>query len=127
MFRYGLVGIASNFAGYITYLLVTFLGVTPVVTMSILYATSAAIGFWGNKKLTFSHEGNVLSAGIRYILAHCLGYLINLAVLVVMVDRLGYAHQWVQAVAILIVAAYLFVALKFFVFKRAAPSNADVS
>ena len=53
------------------------------------------------------------------------GYLMNLAILFVFVDKMGFAHQWVQAVAIFVVAGYLFLAFKFFVF--AAPPKAPES
>lgn len=115
-FRYGLMGVAINLAGYLVYLLVTFLGVTPKITMSLLYIAGAAAGYWGNRKLTFMHHGSMLGSGMRYMVAHGIGYLINLTILMVFVDRLGFAHQWVQAVAIFIVAGYLFMAFKFFVF-----------
>lgn len=57
-----------------------------------------------------------MGAGVRYVIAHCIGYLLNLSILIVFVDELGYAHQWVQAIAIFVVAAFLFLAFKVFVF-----------
>ena len=124
LFHYGLIGIASNLAGYIIYLLVTYLGATPKMTMSLLYGVGAVIGFLGNRKLTFAHKGSLLGAGVRYVIAHCFGYVINLVILIVMVEELGYPHQWVQAIAIFIVAAFLFLVFKFFVFRN--PSFLDV-
>jgi putative flippase GtrA len=123
LFRYGLVGLASNLIGYLVYLCLTHFGTTPKITMSILYVVGATIGFLGNRKLTFAHKGNLLGAGVRYVIAHCFGYLINLTILVLMVDRLGYPHQWVQAAAIFVVAGFLFLVFKFFVF--AEVDNAD--
>ena len=123
LFRYGIVGLASNALGYMVYLLITYLGASPKITMTLLYAVGATVGFWGNRKLTFAHEGSVLGAGVRYLIAHCFGYCINLAILLVGVDQLGYAHQWVQAVAIFVVAAFLFITFKFFVFPDMNVSN----
>jgi putative flippase GtrA len=123
LYRYGLVGIASNLAGFMVYLLITQLGGTPKITMTILYGVGAVVGFWGNREMTFSHKGSLLGTGVRYIVAHCFGYFINLAILVVMVDKLGFVHQWVQAFAIFIVAAFLFLAFKFFVFRESQISN----
>jgi putative flippase GtrA len=91
--------------------------------MTLLYGVGAAVSFWGNRKLTFAHNGSLAGAGARYVMAHCIGYLINLTILIVMVDKLGYAHQLVQAIAILIVAAFLFLAFKFFVFTDLIVSN----
>ena len=113
---YGLIGIVSNIAGYLMYLMITYFGCPPKIAMTTLYCVVAAVSFLGNRKLTFKHQGHLLGSGIRFIIAHFFGYLLNLTILIVMVDNLGYAHQWVQAVAIFIVAAFLFMALKFFVF-----------
>lgn len=118
LLRYGLVGIAVNLAGYLVYLLITLVGVTPKITVSILYPLGALAGFWGNRQLTFMHRGSLLGSAGRYIVAHCLGYFLNLALLFVFVDRLGFAHQWVQAAAVIIVAGYLFLAFKFYVFSN---------
>ncbi len=117
LIRYGIVGIVCNLIGYAIYLLITQSGLSPKTAMSILYLLSATISFWGNRQYTFAHQGNQLGAGARYFIVHCIGYLINLSILVVMVDILEFAHQWVQAMAIFIVAGFLFLALKFFVFR----------
>lgn len=114
--RYAFVGIVSNLAGYLVYLLVTYLGATPKITITLLYGVGAAIGYIGNRNFTFAHKGSFLGAGVRYFIAHFFGYFINLIILIIFVDHVGYAHQWVQAVAIFVVAGFLFIAFKFFVF-----------
>ena len=113
---YGLIGIVSNTAGYLIYLMITYFGCPPKIAMTILYGVGGTVSFLANRKLTFKHQGHLLGSGIRFMVAHFFGYLLNLIILIVMVDNLGYAHQWVQAVAIFVVAAFLFVTLKFFVF-----------
>lgn len=118
--RYTFVGVLSNAAGYAVYLLLTHLGATPKLTMTLLYGVGAMIGFFGNRGLTFSYKGMLLGSGIRYVMAHIVGYLINFTMLAVFVDGFGYAHQLVQAAAILVVAAFLFITFKFFVFKSVA-------
>ncbi len=123
LLRYGFVGITINLAGYMVYLLLTYLGATPKITMSLLYGVGAAIGFMGNRRFTFAHKGSLVGTGIRYAIAHCFGYFLNLAILIVMVDKLGYTHQWVQAVAIFIVAGFLFMTFKYFVFRKSNYSN----
>lgn len=119
LIRYGLVGAASNLAGYLVYLAVTGLGAPPKVTMTLLYSVGATVGYIGQRNVTFSHSGSMLGSGLRYLLAHCCGYLINLSILVIFVDQIGYRHQWVQAIAIFVVAAFLFVAFRYFVFPEA--------
>jgi putative flippase GtrA len=116
LIRYGLVGIATNLLGYIIYLVITYLGVEPKLLITFMYPVGAIIGFFGYRHWAFSHKGKVLKSSMRYFIAHIFGYLINLFILLLFVDRLGYPHQLVQAAAILIVAAFLFLAFKFFVF-----------
>lgn len=116
LIRYGLVGVVSNLTIYIVYLLITFLGVEPKLAMTLVYIIGASIGFIGNRKWTFAHRGDSASAVLRYVLAHLFGYLLNFLILFSFVDRLGYAHQWVQAVAIIVVAGFLFIVFKYFVF-----------
>lgn len=117
LIKYGAIGFATNSAGYLLYLIITYIGIPPVVAMTLLYALGATIGFFGNRKLTFSYEGSVIGSGIRYILTHLAGYALNLAILVIFVDRLGYPHKIVQAIAILCIAAFLFIMFKVFVFR----------
>lgn len=113
---YGIVGLLSNFLGYLVYLLLTFQGLGPKLAMSLLYAVGAGIGFFGNRNWTFRDTGPVMKSGFQYLLAHLAGYLLNLSLLTVFVDRLGYPHQLVQAIAIFVVAGFLFLIFKFLVF-----------
>lgn len=116
LLRFGVVGIVSNAAGYMVYLIVTYLGATPKITASVLYGVGVAIGFWGNRRWTFQHKGSAPGTVARYLGVQCVGYLINIAMLVWLADGLGYPHQLVQAAAIVVVAVFLFVACRFFVF-----------
>lgn len=117
LLNYALVGLLSNGCGYAVYLLLTAIGCTPKLTMTALYLIGALISFIGNRRLTFSYEGKLLGSGIRFLLVQLGGYAINFCLLSVFVEQMGYAHQWVQAAAIVLVAIYLFVTLKYFVFK----------
>lgn len=127
MLRYILVGIVSNLAGYAAYLLFTLFGAAPKITMSFLYLVGATVGFFGNSKLTYAWEGSLFGASIRYAAAHAVGYALDFAMLSYFVDRLGYPHQIVQFVAVALVAVYLFVAFKHFVFPQPQPPKPELS
>lgn len=124
--RYAIIGMLSNISGYLIYLLATYMGATPKLTMTALYVVGAVVGFFGNRKFTFGYGGRVLAAGVRFIFAHSLGYLLNLSMLLIFVDHLGGAHQLVQALAIFVVAIFLFVMFRFFVFPEKAASGFGV-
>jgi putative flippase GtrA len=123
LLSYAMVGVLSNLAGYALYLLLTHLGCTPKLTMTMLYAAGATIGFFANRRFTFRHDGHVGATGIRFMVAHALGYLLNLALLLIFVDVLGFAHQIVQAIAIVVVALFLFMLFRLFVFVQRSPES----
>ena len=127
LLRYGLVGAATNLALYAFYLLITYLGMAPKPAMTVAYVIGALIGFVGHRNWTFSHKGTVLGSGARYCIAHLLGYLLNFLILLTFVDKLGYSHQLVQAAAIFVVAAFLFIAFRYFVFPKAEHSGTKLN
>jgi len=116
LFTYALVGILTNLTGYALYILLTHFGCSPKLAMTALYSCGALFGFFANRRFTFRHDGHIGRAGIRYLIAQLLGYLLNLILLLVFVDWLGFAHQIIQAIAIITVAIFLFALSRFFVF-----------
>jgi len=115
--RYGVIGVLNNSLLYLLYLLITGYGIEPKLAMTILYCLGLCTSFLGNRKWTFEHRDATKRAIFRYVIAQLFGYLLNVALLYLFVDRIGYPHQWIQLIAIIVVAVYLFLALKFFVFR----------
>ncbi|MDH4872495.1 GtrA family protein [Pseudomonas sp. BN515] len=116
--RYAVVGLLSNLSGYSVYLLITWLGTSPKIAMSLLYIIGASLGFLGNRRWAFGHTGSVPASLLRYGLAHVLGYGLNFMMLDIFSSQLGYPHQAVQAVSVLIVAVFLFLMFRLFVFPQ---------
>ncbi|MBL0010846.1 MAG: GtrA family protein [Nitrosomonas sp.] len=118
LFRYGLIGVVTNLSWYCVYLLITFFGAEPKLVMTFLYLCGATISYLANRKWTFQHNGYWVSSTIRFAIAHMMGYSLNYFLLLIFVDHYHYPHQWVQGAAIFIVAGFLFIAFKFFVFSE---------
>ncbi|MCS5706441.1 GtrA family protein [Synechococcus sp. FGCU-3] len=114
--KFALVGVATNLAGFSLYLALVSFGADPKVTVSILYVVGSLAAFISNRKFTFVDSGNLSATGIRYFGAQLSGYIINLSFLYVFVDLLGFAHQAVQVIAILVVGIWLFWVMRLFVF-----------
>ena len=110
--RFGVIGFASNLLLYLVYLGLTKIGLRHKFAMSILYVVGVLQTFVFNNKWTFRHYGNQMVTFTRYISLYAFGYLINLAVLIVMVNQLGYSHERVQGVTVLVLALLLFVLQK---------------
>jgi putative flippase GtrA len=116
LLRYGIVGVGTNLAGYLVYLGLTWAGVEPKLAMSGLYALGVGVSFALNRRWTFGHRGRVGPAGLRFGAAHLLGYAINLGMLAILHDALGWPHELVQALAFPVLAIYFFLSHRFFVF-----------
>ena len=122
LLRYGVVGLASNTVGFLLYLLLTDgIGMDPKLAMSLLYVVGVLQTFLFNRNWTFSHDGPKRRALIRYFCAYGFGYLVNLAVLVILVDHFRLPHQPVQGAMIFVLAGLLFLLQKFWVFRPAHP------
>lgn len=116
LFRYGIVGVASNAVGYLLYLALTTIGVESKMAMSALYVAGMAQSFFFNHRWTFQ-RGRFGGSLARYLIAHTLGYTINFTMLYLLVDFLSFPHQLVQAAAVILVALFLFASFRFWVFK----------
>lgn len=121
LIRYALVGLTSNLLCYLVYLGLTGAGMNPKLAMSALYGVGVAQTFIFNKRWTFEHHDQQQRAFYRYCAAYGLGYVFNLAVLYLLVDRYRFPHQIVQGAMILLLAITLFLAQKFWVFRATTP------
>lgn len=120
LLRYGIVGISINGVGFAGYLALVWLGLSPVGAVSALYPAALLAGLALNRRWTFGDQGPWGSTLLRFLLAHACGYLLNLLLLQLFVGCLGVPHAIVQACAVFIVAALLYLALRFFVFNAGA-------
>lgn len=120
VFSYGLIGIATNGLLYAGYLGLTMLSVAPSLAMTICYVSGIVLSYRLNGRLTFRHGAGFDATLLRFLLACLAGYGFNFAGLRLGVDVMGWPHQGVQFVLILLTAALLFVLQKFWVFPSAS-------
>lgn len=116
--RFAVVGIVSNAALFIVYLLVTRMGMGHKLAATLAYGLGVLQTFVFNRGWSFKHEGAAGPALGRYFAAYGAGYLLNMVALFVFVDSAGLPHQWVQGIVIVVLAALLFVLQKFWVFRK---------
>jgi putative flippase GtrA len=116
--QYCIVGVLTNALAYGLFLLVLASGVEAKFSMSIVYVLAAAVSFLVNRTWTFSFTGTWLSNTARFLGAQVSGYLLNLLILLVFRDHYHYPAAYVQAVAILVIALYMFAISKVFVFRQ---------
>ncbi len=118
LFRFGIVGVAHNLLGYLVYLLITWLGVDPKIAVAILYPIGTAASYFANRHWTFDHKGAVGESMAKFITMHAVGYVLNLLIIYVGYDVLGFPHQLVQLFAMAFLALTFFIVSKFVVFAK---------
>lgn len=116
--RYGIIGLLSNGILYCLYLMLTWLGLEHKIAMSSLYVVGIMQTFIFNRQWTFEHKGLVKSSLARYVATYVIGYIFQLVSLLVFVDQLGFPHQLVMAILILVTAVSFFVLQKYWVFSK---------
>jgi putative flippase GtrA len=86
--------------------------------MTLLFGIGMLQTFLFNKRWTFEDKGEQRTAFLRYCISYGLGYIINLSVLYLMVDKLGFPHQVIQLATMVLLAVLLFLLQKFWVFNK---------
>jgi len=116
--RYGLVGLSLNSMMYIVYMILTAYCFSPFNAVFLLYPLGVLVSFFAHRGLTFklnSLKWNSIEL-FKYVFSYAVGFLLNLSILYIFFEKLGYPHQLVQLCAIFIVAGFLFISMKLFVF-----------
>ena len=115
-FRFVVVGLASNAVLYLFYILLTSAGFYPPAAVSIVFAIGALQTFLFNRQWTFSGGGDRSKHLARYLTAYVGAYMLNMLTLYIFVDQMDFPHRWVQAVAVVVIGALLFVGQRYWVF-----------
>ncbi|MDP3652861.1 MAG: GtrA family protein [Rhodoferax sp.] len=123
--RYAVVGLFSNAFVYAIYLALTHFGLDPKLAMSLVYCIGVLQTFVFNKAWTFQFSGTTAPAFARYAAIYAVGYLINIFVIILLVERADLPHQWVMAGLILFMAVFFFMGQKFWVFRHDSRARRD--
>jgi putative flippase GtrA len=108
-FRFAIVGFATNVVGYICYLAITWVGLGPKLSMTIVYGLGVAQSFAFNRNWSFRDAGRTGPAFGRYVSVYALGYVVSLILMFIAVDHFGLPHAWVQlCIACALAVAFFF-------------------
>jgi putative flippase GtrA len=121
LLRFGLVGVGVNAALFAGYLVLVDHGVDPKLAMTAMYVAGLALGFVLHRQWSFASRGPARREWGPYLVVCIAGYLLNLAVLALCVDGLGWPHGWVQGAMVFVVAGVNFALNKAWVFRAPSP------
>ncbi len=111
------MGILINGLGFLIFYLFVEFGLNSKLSMSILYVAGVAGSYFGNKNIGFKNKEKHLISFIKFSLVYIIGYCLNLFAHIYFVDFLHYSPYPIQAVMVIVISIFVFVSLKFFVFR----------
>jgi len=118
LIRYGVIGLTTNGISFGIYIYMTdYMGMSPEISVTILYVVTAGASYLLNRRVTFAYEGSWLWSMTRYVIMHIGGYLLNIVMLYVCVTMYHMPHQYVELAAIFVSAIYLYLISNWFVFR----------
>lgn len=117
--RFAAVGVLANVGLYLGYLALTRAGLGHKVAMTLVFVVGTLATFVANRSWSFRSRAPAAGALARYAATYVAAYVVNLAALVMLVDRMGWRHELVQGAMVLVVAMLTFVAQRYWVFGTA--------
>jgi putative flippase GtrA len=116
--KFGIVGVSNTLISFAVYtLLLKAFGVWYVAASGIGFAVGAVNGFLWNRAWTFrGHVGDALTP-VRWFVVQSCGLLVNLGLVYLFVDGVGFGELTGQAATIVIVTVLTFFANRAWTFK----------
>ena len=117
--RYSLVGILNTLITLLViYGLKAGFGADDYWANATGYGVGLIGSFYLNRAYTFGHDGAMSGAAVRFLIAFAICYMINLAVVAVLVDGLGVNGYLAQPCGMVSYTISFYILLRMHVFRR---------
>jgi putative flippase GtrA len=114
--RYAISGVANTVVGLSVIYALMWFNCSPYLANFIGYAAGLSFAYFNSRSYVFRFSGEHRSGVVRYLAAFAVCYSINMAVLVVGIESLGW-HQWLaQGTGVVTHAALMFLLSRHLVF-----------
>ena len=116
-FRYASTGCISNSIAYGLFCGGVYAGVGSKLMATIVFVLVMSVGFAINRNWSFRSTGPQIREFTKYMVAYSLAYLGNIGLLSLLCDKFEMTPYLAQLVCIFVVAVFLFLCLRIWVFK----------
>jgi len=124
--RFAVIGIKANVLYYVLYLLMTgAAGLSPTLSVTIVYVFGIVYTFALNKSFVFRDSGVVSDQFLKYVLVYLFAWGMNIMTLEFMISRLAMNHALAQGILICVFAVLIFLALRVLVFRKVPQRDED--
>ena len=114
--RWALVGVVVNVIGYIAFLGMVYAGLHHQLAATAVFSIAVLVAYVANRSWSFEHQGGVTRSFVSYMVLYLLAWVLNMLVLFIFVDVMGFHHAPVQGICILVIAGLTFIGQRYWVF-----------
>lgn len=114
--RYAISGVANTVVGVSTIYALMWLNVGPYLANFVGYAVGLSFAYFNSRSYVFRFSGDHRSGVVRYLAAFAVCYSINMAVLAVGIESLGWPHWLAQGAGVVTHAGLMFLLSRHLVF-----------
>lgn len=119
IFKYGSVGIVTNALGYIIYIAVAnLLGINPPVAAIISGLLVISLSFYLNKRFSFDNNNKSIGLAVNYFILYGIAILFHSLIVFIFSNILGFAHEIIAGINIILISCSLFLIQKFLLFRE---------
>jgi putative flippase GtrA len=116
--KYGSVGFVTNALGYMVYIVIAnIIGVSPPVAAIISGFLVISLSFYLNKRFSFGNNSKSISMAVNYYILY-VAILFHSFIIFIFSNVLGFAHEIIAGISIILISCSLFLIQKFLLFKR---------
>lgn len=117
--KYSSVGIITNIMGYILYIgIANFIGLNPPIAAIISGFMVIGVSYYLNKRFSFQHRGKEINLAIKYYILYLSAILLHSFIILIFSNILGFAHEIIAGISLIIISCSLFLIQKNFLFNR---------
>ena len=117
--KYSSVGMVTNIIGYILYIVFSnLMGMPPPVASILAGFMVIGISYYFNKRFTFTSQNNGVVQAMKYYLLYFSAILLHSATIFIFSSILGFAHEIVAGISLVVLSCLLFLIQKFYFFNR---------
>ena len=117
--KYGSVGFVTNALGYMVYIVIAnIIGVSPPLAAIISGFLVISLSFYLNKRFSFGNNSKSISMAVNYYILYVSAILFHSFIIFIFSNVLGFAHEIIAGISIILISCSLFLIQKFLLFKR---------
>ena len=119
LIKYSSVGILTNAIGYILYIFVSnFIGLNPPIAAILCGFAVIGLSYHLNTNYTFNSKNKGLESAMSYLILYLSAIFLNSFMIFVFSNILGFAHEIIAAISLMVISLSLFLIQKFYFFKK---------